>query len=163
MSVSSTTSVYLDGDLTDTDFNPLYDLLVVIGSVAEDITDWYTETTDIADTGADWINWLSENISGDNSYSDADYDERADFVEWLETLSFNASTTYVTASEIKSSKCSADELLELVSVKVNTLSTNADQVLVFTEAVINSYTESADELRDLVDDLRSAGRGHVSH
>ena len=162
MSVASATSTSFDSDLTDADFNPMYDLLVIVGAVAEDITDWYSETTDIVDTGTDWENWFSENISGDNSYGDAPYADRVDFVDWLETLSFNADKTYVSVSGI-SSKYKASEVLELLSVKVNTLSTNAAQVLVFTEALINNYTEAAEQMRDMIDDLRSAGRGHVEH
>jgi hypothetical protein len=166
MSLSSITSASFDGDLTDSDFNPIYDLIAVIGEVAEDVTEWYEETVDKASTGADWLNWLREAAAGDNTLSGQDVTEREEFTAWLDTLSF--SPKYFehnddgTVKKINSDDYETSEVLELLSVQVDTLSTNANQVLIFTEALIDDYGDSNTEVKDLCDAVRSAALGHVS-
>lgn len=162
MSVTSTTNAAFNGDLTDSDFNSLYNLIAIVSQVAEDLTIWYEDTVDIASTGAEWLNWLRE-ASASNIKSQ-DYDERVGFTSWLNTLSFSPKYFDHNDDGIVSGIASGQktsEVLELLSIKVDTLSTNASQVLIFTQSLIDDYSESSKEVKDLCDAMRNAGQGHI--
>lgn len=164
MSLSSVTSATFDGDLTDSDFNPLYDLINIIGEVAEDMTEWYQDSVDRTSIGAEWLNWMRESTAGGNKINEQDYAERTEFSSWLNTLSVSPKYFRFDNQDVVSgivSDYKTEDILELLSIQLDTLSTNASQVLIFTEGLINDYNDSSQELKDLTDALRSAGKGHV--
>lgn len=153
--------------MTDSDFNPIYDLIEVIAEVAEDITGWYEDVVGLSTEGADWVNWFNAATSGGSSLEDQDASERSEFTDWLNTISFHPKYFKFSSSGIvkkinKDADYKSSDVLELLSIQLEALSTNASQVLIFTEALIDDYNDSSQEVKDLVDSLRSAGEGHVS-
>lgn len=164
-SVSSTsTASYVDGDLTDADFDPLLELYLVVGDVTEEMYDWYDEVTDLLDTGTDYLTWFAETCSGGgsakNNYKDAPYAEREEFIEWLDSLSFDSK--YITVSGFgNADKWDFDSVYELISLEVESLSTNCSQSLTFLETLIGKYEDNASEIKSCISSLRSAARGHI--
>ena len=172
-SVGSATGVTFDGEVTTDDYDPMFALLNVLADVSLDFVDWHGETTDFFTTSGDMVNWISEAAATGRNISDENHGELVAFTSWMETIGFDfqkyfSSTNYVDINgpgvKVTSirSKYKVSEVLELLGIEVDTISTNTQQVALFTEAITGDYSDVVDEIVNLIDGARDSARGHIA-
>lgn len=167
MSVSGVTNSTFNGELTDDDFDPMFELVSVMADLSEEFIDWYAEAAENLETGSNWLTWFAEET--DDRDVEGERSETVDFTEWMDSIGFNytkyfkTSTTddgelYVTdiRSDYKNS-----EVNELLALEVEAVSNDAEQAKAITTGMIDNFNNGSKELINMIDTLRSAGRGHV--
>lgn len=162
------TTVSVDGELNDQDLDPLFTFISVIADVAEDFVEWYDDAADATKAASEWQSWISEALNDGASLTDEPESERKAFTSWLEQTGFDYTTYFDVISSTgvirKVNSTYEDDLpglLNLIGLQVQTVSTNAEQVSLFTRAMVDDYAKGSSEMKNLVDSYRSAGRGHI--
>ncbi|MEW4486734.1 hypothetical protein AB1L42_01550 [Thalassoglobus sp. JC818] len=158
------TGSYIDGELNDVDIDPMFALIELVSDVAEDFLSWYEETTDFLEESNDWMVWLSGVTAQGRSFSDESLSERTEFTEWLDSIGFDFKQYFNTSSSITTkikSDYEVSEVLELLSLEIESLSSHTDQVSLFSNALIGDVEDGNNEFMNIVDTLRSSARGHI--
>lgn len=166
MSVPQVTPSTFDGELNDDDLDPLFGLISVMAFVAEDFTDWYTQTASNLETASGWFNWFGESFDGTSLESDALDSEVTGFTSWMNQIGFNYTKYFNTnddATEVTgiNGDYKNSEIGELLALEVEAISSDADQASLLTTGLIGDFNDGTEELINLIDTLRSAWRGHI--
>ena len=163
-SISAVKGSYIDGELNDADVDPMFALLELVSDVAEDFLTWYEDTTDFLEESNDFMVWFSGVTATTKDFSDESLADRTAFTEWLDNVGIDKSSYFNTSNGITTKVKSGTDLpgvLDLLSLKIESLSSHTDQVSLFSNALIGDVEDGNNEMMNILDTMRSAGRGHV--
>lgn len=169
MSVGGVGDSSYDGNLTDRDIDPIFELYNVLAESSEELVDWYTQTVDELETASDWLTWLGAATTEGRGLGDESEADRVAFTSWMNEVGFDY-TKYFDETTTSSGQLSVDgisssyevsEVNELMAIEVEVVSTDAEQAKALSTAVLSNFSDTATELTSLIDTLRSAARGHI--
>ncbi|MEW4561544.1 hypothetical protein AB1K70_03400 [Bremerella sp. JC770] len=162
--IEQVTGEYIDGNFDSSDIQPMFDLISLVTSVAEDMLDWYDDSTDSLEEGNDWLVWLSGATSQSRSFSDKDLAERTEFTEWMDEIDFDYQTYFNRSNGVVTSikgDYEVSEVVELLTLEVENVSSQAEQVSLFTNALIGDLADGNSELMNMLDTIRATAKGHI--
>lgn len=164
--IGDVTTVSVDGELNDEDYDPLFSFVYVLANTAEDFTAWYEDSANDLEIASEWMSWISRAVADGKDISDESTQDLIDFTSWLDqtgldyTKYFNTNDDGTMVEEIKSNY-KRTEVTELIGLEVEAMSSDLTQVSLYTNAVIDDFATGNDELMSIIESFRSTGRGHI--